>query len=143
MADNKSTEDELNIENNLSPTFTSNGFELTGEEGRFGMWDPANEPKDILEFKANNQVTLYEFYFWGEEEELVGETHRLVATNENTREQKTFQERLIETNQNEEIPAQALSAGRVSFNEGETGSWLFKVYVDGKVHSSFSIDVKD
>ncbi|MCP3027695.1 hypothetical protein [Halobacillus sp. A5] len=60
------------------------------------MFDPSNEPDESIEFKANHEVTVYEFYFWGEG--LIGEKYKMIAVNEQTSEERTFSESLISAN---------------------------------------------
>ncbi|MCP3032861.1 hypothetical protein LF817_16160 [Halobacillus sp. A1] len=139
------TEEKLTIENNLSPWFTINGNELLGEERTFGILDhPSLELKEEG-FRADGESNVFEFYFWGSEGELIGEKYRLVATKESSNEEKTMYEQMITSNYSyEEIPsAQAQSGGRIAFDQSDAGIWLMEVYIDGRVFSSFSIEVKD
>ncbi|MBA2176102.1 hypothetical protein H0266_14490 [Halobacillus locisalis] len=137
-------EEKLTLENNLSPWFIVNGNDLIGEERKFGIIDDSFVNLKEEGFRADGESNKYVFYFWGEEEELVGNRYRLVATRENSNEEKVMYEQMISSNNNyEEIPsAQAQSGGRIAFDQSDAGTWLMEVYINGRVFSSFSIEVR-
>lgn len=114
----------------LTPAFISDGMDLHGTKGEFGI-RKANGEVVEPEFPVIDQGRLYQLYFLDSTKDFNGKTYKMLATHKDSEETIELYENTIENNQS-----------GAKFGLDKTGLWKIDILVDNKLYTSFVIEAK-
>lgn len=114
----------------LTPAFISDGMDLHGTKGEFGI-RKANGEVVEPEFPVIDQGRLYQLYFLDSTKDFNGKTYKMLATHKDSEETIELYEDSIENNQS-----------GAKFGLDKTGMWKIDILVDNKLYTSFVIEAK-
>jgi len=128
--------DQIQVAPTFKITINNEQIKLMGEEGKFGVVKKSWTDKRFL---ITNEKEMYNWYFWGEPDELTDKELIIVATKKKTGEKlQPFASSVHLNNGNE-----STAYSRIELVFPTKGIWKLDVFVDGNLWGTIDVKVRN